>query len=91
MRSEEGETIVEEHTKKLAKALQEVDQYVPTPTYFTGRWALLKQAESVVTSWDTGFDTEILQFIGKRSVQYPDELVSVIGVNSNLNPGKNFI
>lgn len=73
--SEEATAIVERHTAKLAEALQQVDNYVPQATYFTGRWSKLKQPESAVTIWDTGVDTSLLQFVSDRSVRYPDKLV----------------
>jgi probable 2-oxoglutarate dehydrogenase E1 component DHKTD1 len=72
---EEGAKIVEQYTAKLGKALQQVDTYLPPVSYFTGRWFLFRQAESSVTTWDTGLDTNLLQFIGRKSVEYEDELV----------------
>lgn len=75
---EQANTIVERHTAKLAEALQRVDDYVPQPSYFTGRWSQLKQADSAVTTWDTGMDTSLLQFIANKSVQCPDELVNKV-------------
>lgn len=70
--------IVEQFTAKLAEALQRVDDYVPQSTYFTGRWSQLKQADSAVTTWDTGVDTSLLKFIASKSVQSPEELVNKV-------------
>ena len=71
----EGKSIVEKHTSWLAKALSEIDNFVPQPTYFTGWWSRLKQAESAVTTWNTGVDLNLLQFIANKSVHFKDSLV----------------
>ncbi|XP_008214961.1 probable 2-oxoglutarate dehydrogenase E1 component DHKTD1 homolog, mitochondrial isoform X1 [Nasonia vitripennis] len=78
---EQANMIVEQFTEKLAEALRRVDDYVPQATYFTGRWSQLKQADSAVTTWDTGVDTNLLQLIANKSVQSPEELV-----NKNVHP-----
>lgn len=67
---EEGKSIVEDHTTWLANALRQTDNYLPEPTYFTGWWSRIKQADSAVTTWNTGVDTSLLQFFGNRSVQF---------------------
>ncbi len=36
-------------------------------------------APSNITRWDTGCPTDLLQFVGSKSVQYPETLVSVNG------------
>ncbi|XP_014218375.1 probable 2-oxoglutarate dehydrogenase E1 component DHKTD1 homolog, mitochondrial [Copidosoma floridanum] len=75
MSAEEGEAIVKEHWAQLTEALQRVDDYVPQPSYFAGRWSQLGQADSsVTTTWDTGVETSLLRFVASMSVRCPDEL-----------------
>ncbi len=37
-------------------------------------------APSSITRWDTGCPTDLLMFVGSKSVQYPERLVSVPSV-----------
>ncbi|XP_012280360.1 probable 2-oxoglutarate dehydrogenase E1 component DHKTD1 homolog, mitochondrial [Orussus abietinus] len=70
----EGLSMTEEHTAKLFKALKEIDNYTPKATYLSGKWLGIKQAESSITTWDTGVDLQLLKFVATKSVSFPDDL-----------------
>ncbi|CAB0042891.1 unnamed protein product [Trichogramma brassicae] len=69
---EEATEMVREHTSKLNEGLKRADDYVPEDTSFRGRWSKLKRAGASVTTWDTGVDLDLLRYIGKKSVEYPE-------------------
>ncbi|XP_015114177.1 probable 2-oxoglutarate dehydrogenase E1 component DHKTD1 homolog, mitochondrial [Diachasma alloeum] len=68
------EEIVSNHTNFLGNALKQVDNYIPQPSYFTHRWAGFQQAQSSLTSWDTGVDLGLLKYVASRSVKVQDDL-----------------
>ncbi|XP_071504973.1 2-oxoadipate dehydrogenase complex component E1-like [Diadema antillarum] len=41
----------------------------------TGRWASCEPAPSYIESWNTGTDTELLKFIGAKSVEVPEGFI----------------
>ncbi|XP_015608357.1 probable 2-oxoglutarate dehydrogenase E1 component DHKTD1 homolog, mitochondrial [Cephus cinctus] len=71
---EEGKSIIQKHTDYLSQALMQVDNYIPQPTYFMGKWSKMKQASSAVTTWETGVDVNLLKFIANKSVQLQSDL-----------------
>lgn len=48
--------------------------YSPPPTNLQGRWGDLVEPQARVTSWDTGVPAQLLQFIGAKSVDIPEEI-----------------
>ncbi|RLU16243.1 hypothetical protein DMN91_012003 [Ooceraea biroi] len=70
---ENVKNIVENHTAWLNKTLKESENDVwQEPTvHHTGRWTGIKPAEPNVTIWDTGFNLDLLKFVGEKSVQTP--------------------
>lgn len=75
------EEIVDEiktsHNAWLSLHLKVAENYTPEDVYFKNRWEGIKQAEEVITTWDTGFSPELLSEIGRKSVTYPKSFVSV--------------
>lgn len=71
---EETEAIISKHTDFLSKALKQVDNYIPQPTYFTHRWQGFQQAQRSLTSWDTGVDVGLIKYIANKSVKLHDDL-----------------
>lgn len=41
------------------------------------QWAGLVQAPSSLQVWDTGVDSQTLQYLGAKSVEIPENLVSI--------------
>ncbi|XP_066599408.1 probable 2-oxoadipate dehydrogenase complex component E1 homolog isoform X2 [Prorops nasuta] len=72
---EEGKKIVDDYWSSLNTALKKTDEYVPSPSYFTNKWSTFKQADDSVTSWDTGVNTNLLKFVGNRSVYVKEGMV----------------
>lgn len=56
--------------------LQKVESYQPDSSfYFQKQWQGFVQAPKDLTIWDTGVSWELLGYIGRSSVHYPDEFV----------------
>ncbi|XP_046737015.1 probable 2-oxoglutarate dehydrogenase E1 component DHKTD1 homolog, mitochondrial isoform X1 [Diprion similis] len=67
--TDEAKSIVSEYTARLADSLRQVDNYVPEPVYFGGRWSEMSQAQASVSKWNTGVDRDLLRFVASKSVQ----------------------
>lgn len=75
---ESARDTVESHTAWLNKILKESAEDVSQQSdYLAGRWTGIKQAETNVTQWDTGVELSLLEFVGKKSVQVPADLVRI--------------
>ncbi|KAM4733569.1 2-oxoadipate dehydrogenase complex component E1 [Anableps anableps] len=48
--------------------------YSLPPTNLQGRWGDLVEPQARVTSWDTGVPAQLLQFIGAKSVDIPEQI-----------------
>ncbi|XP_072528397.1 2-oxoadipate dehydrogenase complex component E1 [Salminus brasiliensis] len=48
--------------------------YSPPPTNLQGRWGDLVEPQNRVSSWDTGVAVPLLQFVGAKSVDIPEEI-----------------
>ncbi|XP_023254198.1 probable 2-oxoglutarate dehydrogenase E1 component DHKTD1, mitochondrial, partial [Seriola lalandi dorsalis] len=48
--------------------------YSPPPTNLQGRWGDLVEPQDRVTTWDTGVPIPLLQFVGARSVDIPEQI-----------------
>ncbi|KAG0412152.1 hypothetical protein HPB47_010708 [Ixodes persulcatus] len=77
----EKERIVAEHMGQLNEEHKKLGTSVPPFSRFGGRWSGLSQAPSAVTTWDTGVPTELLKYLGARSVQVPPDVM----VHPHLN------
>lgn len=53
---------------------EDTPQQMMTP-YLDGRWTGIEQAKDNVTQWDTGVELDLLRFVGKKSVDVPENLV----------------
>lgn len=65
--------IVESHIAWLNETLKESSNDISrqSETFLAGKWSKIKQAEANITQWDTGVELDLLQFVGKKSVQVP--------------------
>lgn len=73
---ESARDTVDGYTAWLNRILKEPAEDVPLqPEYFAGRWTGIKQAETNVTQWNTGVELGLLEFVGKKSVEVPADLV----------------
>ncbi|XP_060528798.1 probable 2-oxoglutarate dehydrogenase E1 component DHKTD1 homolog, mitochondrial [Cylas formicarius] len=65
--------IYEERFEWLNEELQAIEDYQPEDVYFQHQWAGISQPENAITTWDTGVDTELLAFVGEKSVAVPED------------------
>ena len=72
--SQEREKFTKEYHEELEKLLKEVDlnQTSPRADHLQGYWKGFKQAPEAVTKWDTGVETDLLKFVGAKSVEIPE-------------------
>ncbi|KAL1129820.1 hypothetical protein AAG570_012764, partial [Ranatra chinensis] len=68
---EEVAEIEKSHSSYLNGCLKNVGSFVPT-NHLEGEWKGFSQAPNAITVWDTGYDTQMLQLIGAKSVSYPE-------------------
>lgn len=67
--------IVTTHNSWLGLHLKVAEKYTPEDLYYKKQWEGIVQAEEVITTWDTGYDTNQLAEIGRKSVTYPRSFV----------------
>ncbi|XP_020515663.2 2-oxoadipate dehydrogenase complex component E1 [Labrus bergylta] len=74
MTSEERDKIKSEYYSMLNDKLSNMTLYSPPPTNLQGRWGDLVEPQARVTTWDTGVPVPLLQFVGAKSVDIPEEI-----------------
>ncbi|OBS71972.1 hypothetical protein A6R68_13454 [Neotoma lepida] len=74
MTQEEVSDIKTFYYTKLNDHLTNVAHYNPPATNLQAHWQGLVQPEACITTWNTGVPLELLQFIGVKSVEVPEEL-----------------
>lgn len=70
----ERDEIKSNHFGSLNDKLANVSQYSPPPTNLQGRWGDLVEPQARVTTWDTGVPVPLLQFVGGKSVDIPEQI-----------------
>uniref|UniRef100_A0A672I7E5 2-oxoadipate dehydrogenase complex component E1 n=1 Tax=Salarias fasciatus TaxID=181472 RepID=A0A672I7E5_SALFA len=58
----------------LNDKLSNMTLYSPPPTNLQGRWGDLVEPQPRVTRWDTGVPVPLLQFVGAKSVDIPEQI-----------------
>ncbi|KAM4554272.1 2-oxoadipate dehydrogenase complex component E1 [Fundulus diaphanus] len=58
----------------LNEKLSGMTLYSPPPTNLQGRWGDLAEPQARVSTWDTGVPAQLLQFIGAKSVDIPEQI-----------------
>lgn len=43
--------------------------------YLKGKWSGYSQAPNAITTWNTGVETDLLEYIGQKSVSVPENFV----------------
>ncbi|XP_059191945.1 2-oxoadipate dehydrogenase complex component E1 [Centropristis striata] len=77
----ERDEIKSKHYAMLNDKLSNMTLYSPPPTNLQGRWGGLAEPQAKVTTWDTGVPVPLLQFVGAKSVDIPEQ----IQMHSHLN------
>ncbi|KAM6937212.1 2-oxoadipate dehydrogenase complex component E1 [Xenentodon cancila] len=58
----------------LNDKLSNMTLYSPPPGNLQGRWGGLVEPQASVTTWDTGVPVPLLQFVGAKSVDIPEQI-----------------
>lgn len=58
----------------LNDRLNNMTVYSPPPTNLQGRWGDLVEPQNRISLWDTGVTLPLLQFVGAKSVNIPEEI-----------------
>uniref|UniRef100_A0A8C5H4P2 2-oxoadipate dehydrogenase complex component E1 n=1 Tax=Gouania willdenowi TaxID=441366 RepID=A0A8C5H4P2_GOUWI len=74
MTAEERDQIKSEFYSMLNDKLSNMTLYSPPPTNLQGRWGDLVEPKDRVTTWDTGVPAPLLQFVGAKSVDIPEQI-----------------
>ncbi|CAH1791072.1 unnamed protein product [Owenia fusiformis] len=72
--SQELEEVTEQWNSHINQEIAKVDSHVPKAKHLESQWSGLVQAPHELTEWDTGVATDVLQYIGARSVAVPESL-----------------
>ncbi|KAL7857645.1 hypothetical protein AOLI_G00177470 [Acnodon oligacanthus] len=74
MKEEECGHIKTAYYSMLNDRLANMTYFSPPPTNLQGRWGDLVEPQNRVSSWDTGVTVPLLQFVGAKSVDIPEEI-----------------
>ncbi|KAG8012767.1 putative 2-oxoglutarate dehydrogenase E1 component DHKTD1 [Nibea albiflora] len=70
----ERDEIKSKYYSMLNDKLSNMTLYSPPPTNLQGRWGDLAEPQARVTTWDTGVPVPLLQFVGAKSVDIPEQI-----------------
>ncbi|KAM9352617.1 2-oxoadipate dehydrogenase complex component E1 [Symphorus nematophorus] len=70
----ERDEIKSKYYSMLNDKLSNMTLYSPPPTNLQGRWGDLVEPQARVTTWDTGVPIPLLQFVGAKSVDIPEQI-----------------
>ncbi|XP_069551299.1 2-oxoadipate dehydrogenase complex component E1 [Brachyistius frenatus] len=74
MTEAERDQIKSKYYGMLNDKLSNMTLYSPPATNLQGRWGDLVEPQAKVTTWDTGVPVPLLQFVGAKSVDIPEQL-----------------
>ncbi|KAM9376666.1 2-oxoadipate dehydrogenase complex component E1 isoform 2-T2 [Pholidichthys leucotaenia] len=74
MTESERNEIKSKYYGMLNEKLSNMTLYSPPPTNLQGRWGDLVEPQARVSSWDTGVPIPLLQYVGAKSVDIPEEI-----------------
>ncbi|XP_018540031.2 LOW QUALITY PROTEIN: 2-oxoadipate dehydrogenase complex component E1 [Lates calcarifer] len=74
MTDAERDEIKSKYYGMLNDKLANMTLYSPPPTNLQGRWGDLVEPQARVTTWDTGVPIPLLQFVGAKSVDIPEQI-----------------
>lgn len=74
MTEEERGNVKSKYYSSLNDKLSNMTLYSPPPTNLQGRWGDLVEPQAKVTTWDTGVPIPLLQFVGAKSVDIPENI-----------------
>jgi len=71
--SEESSNVVSSHMTMLNENFKQMETYKPNRSNLSGTWTEMKEPSGDITEWDTGVDTNVLKYVGSKSVQFPPD------------------
>lgn len=74
MTEAERDEIKSKYYATLNDKLSNMTLYSPPPTNLQGRWGDLVEPQARVSTWDTGVSVPLLQFVGAKSVDIPEQI-----------------
>lgn len=74
MTEAERDEIKSKYYAMLNDKLSNMTLYSPPPTNLQGRWGDLVEPQARVSTWDTGVPVPLLQFVGAKSVDIPEQI-----------------
>lgn len=91
MGKEKRDEWIKEHTGQLTEDFKKIDSEPPRAVHLQEQWKGFEQAPAAAQVWDTGVDVSTLKFIGAKSVNAPNDLVSSIEERSIMAELGDFI
>uniref|UniRef100_A0ABM5GGT1 2-oxoadipate dehydrogenase complex component E1 n=2 Tax=Pogona vitticeps TaxID=103695 RepID=A0ABM5GGT1_9SAUR len=74
MTEEEVSEIKNSYYSKLNEHLANMTLYTPPSTNLQAHWSSMVEPSARITTWDTGIPIPLLQFVGIKSVEVPEEM-----------------
>uniref|UniRef100_A0A8D0C110 2-oxoadipate dehydrogenase complex component E1 n=1 Tax=Salvator merianae TaxID=96440 RepID=A0A8D0C110_SALMN len=74
MTEEEVSEIKTSYYSKLNEHLANMMSFIPPSTNLQGHWSGMVEPLPRITTWDTGIPASLLQFVGVKSVEVPEEM-----------------
>ncbi|MEE6481580.1 hypothetical protein FKM82_012909 [Ascaphus truei] len=74
MTEEEASEIKTAYYSKLNDHLANMTLYSPPSTNLQAHWSEMVEPSARITTWDTGVPTDLLKYIGAKSVEVPEEI-----------------
>lgn len=71
---EDMDNSLKEWRSFLDKNFSQMDSYVPEQFHLLKQWNGYFQATNAITHWNTGVNTDLLKFIGVKSVEIPENI-----------------
>ena len=67
---------MKDHDVVLRQNYDAIEKYKPEQANLKGNWSKLEEPKREINDWETGISTDLLKYIGARSVKVPEEFVS---------------
>ena len=74
MTEEEVSEIKNSYYSNLNEHLANMTLYTPPSTNLQAHWSSMVEPSARITTWDTGIPIPLLQFVGIKSVEVPEEM-----------------
>ncbi|XP_076267795.1 putative 2-oxoadipate dehydrogenase complex component E1 homolog [Rhynchophorus ferrugineus] len=67
----ECDELYDEYFDWLNEELKAADEWEAEDSYFKEQWQNISQPDEAITIWDTGIASDVMTFVGLKSVHYP--------------------